>query len=154
MVYLDQQIVRRLTAIMALIKCAECGNEISEYSESCPHCGCPTNKTKEIITQRIKTLPDNIKCPVCRTVNNSDFLRKNNAKCKACGADLSDLKKLEDEKIKYQERKKANELKPCCPKCGNTQFTPVRKKFSLLTGFATNKVDLICNNCGTKINPK
>jgi len=40
---------------------------------------------------------------------------------------------------------------PRCQKCGSTKFTPVRKKFSILTGFATNKVDLICNNCGTKI---
>ena len=42
---------------------------------------------------------------------------------------------------------KENSL-PRCPKCGGTQFTPVRKKFSLLTGFATNKVDMVCNNCG------
>lgn len=41
-----------------------------------------------------------------------------------------------------------------CPKCGSTQFTPVQKKFSLLTGFATNKVELVCNNCGTKIKPR
>ena len=26
---------------MALIKCTECGNEISEKAEQCPHCGCP-----------------------------------------------------------------------------------------------------------------
>lgn len=38
-----------------------------------------------------------------------------------------------------------------CPKCGGTQFTPVRRKFSLLTGFATNKVDLICNSCGARV---
>lgn len=38
-----------------------------------------------------------------------------------------------------------------CPKCGNTEFTPVRKRYSLLTGFLTNKVELICNKCGAKI---
>lgn len=38
-----------------------------------------------------------------------------------------------------------------CPKCGNTEFTPVRKKYSILTGFLTNKVELICNKCGAKI---
>ena len=26
---------------MALIKCIECGNEISSMAVSCPHCGCP-----------------------------------------------------------------------------------------------------------------
>ena len=28
---------------MALIKCAECGNGISDKAASCPQCGCPTN---------------------------------------------------------------------------------------------------------------
>lgn len=26
---------------MALIKCPECGNRISDKAESCPYCGCP-----------------------------------------------------------------------------------------------------------------
>lgn len=26
---------------MALIKCPECGNNISEHAPSCPHCGIP-----------------------------------------------------------------------------------------------------------------
>lgn len=32
---------------MALIKCTECGKQISEYAESCPNCGCPMVKIKE-----------------------------------------------------------------------------------------------------------
>ena len=32
---------------MALIKCNECGNKISEHSEVCPHCGCPTSLSKK-----------------------------------------------------------------------------------------------------------
>lgn len=28
---------------MALIKCSECGKEISDSAESCPHCGCKTS---------------------------------------------------------------------------------------------------------------
>ena len=26
---------------MSLIKCIECGNDVSEYAEACPKCGCP-----------------------------------------------------------------------------------------------------------------
>ena len=26
---------------MSLIKCPECGNEVSEFAEMCPKCGCP-----------------------------------------------------------------------------------------------------------------
>lgn len=29
---------------MALIKCSECGHDISDKAVSCPKCGCPTNK--------------------------------------------------------------------------------------------------------------
>lgn len=38
--------------------------------------------------------------------------------------------------------------KPKCPMCGCTEFVPLRKKWSLFSGFATNKVELVCKNCG------
>ena len=41
-----------------------------------------------------------------------------------------------------------------CPRCGGTAFTPMKKKWSLLAGFATNKVELVCNNCGYKMKTK
>lgn len=31
---------------MALIKCSECGKEISDKATTCPNCGCPINKSK------------------------------------------------------------------------------------------------------------
>ena len=35
---------------MALIKCKECGKEISDKATNCIHCGCPVNSiTKETI---------------------------------------------------------------------------------------------------------
>ncbi|MEA5012904.1 MAG: hypothetical protein VB100_14420 [Angelakisella sp.] len=37
-----------------------------------------------------------------------------------------------------------------CPKCGSTQIQLVNKKWSLMTGFLTNKVDRVCVNCKTK----
>lgn len=39
---------------------------------------------------------------------------------------------------------------PKCPKCGCTNIQVVRRKFSLLTGFATNKTDRVCANCNYK----
>lgn len=33
---------------MALIKCLECGKEISEQALSCPHCGCPIKSTLKV----------------------------------------------------------------------------------------------------------
>lgn len=37
-----------------------------------------------------------------------------------------------------------------CPKCLRTEFQLVPKKFSLLTGFATNRYDRVCNYCGKR----
>lgn len=37
---------------MALIKCIDCGNEISESSKTCPNCGCPTSKSIKAEKQR------------------------------------------------------------------------------------------------------
>lgn len=28
---------------MPLLKCIECGNDVSSYAERCPHCGCPVS---------------------------------------------------------------------------------------------------------------
>lgn len=37
-----------------------------------------------------------------------------------------------------------------CPRCFSTEFQLLPKKFSLLTGFATNRFDRICNHCGKR----
>ena len=37
-----------------------------------------------------------------------------------------------------------------CPKCGSTNIQIVPRKWSLLTGFLTNKTDRVCVNCKHK----
>ncbi len=39
---------------MALIKCEECGKEVSDKATSCPNCGCPIAKIKPNTEVRIK----------------------------------------------------------------------------------------------------
>lgn len=39
---------------MALIKCSECGADISERASMCPKCGCPLDITKQIISDTKK----------------------------------------------------------------------------------------------------
>ena len=50
-----------------------------------------------------------------------------------------------EEKLQFEKQRSTQTT---CPKCGSTSFTPVRRKWSFLTGFMTNKVDMVCNNCG------
>lgn len=40
---------------MALIKCSECGKEISDQAPACIHCGCPASKMKKEPAQSVKT---------------------------------------------------------------------------------------------------
>ncbi len=39
---------------MALIKCSECGGEISERASVCPKCGCPMGVTMKVISENHK----------------------------------------------------------------------------------------------------
>lgn len=45
---------------MALIKCEECGKEVSDKAESCIHCGCPVTK---VVTQ------EGPSCPKCNSLD-------------------------------------------------------------------------------------
>lgn len=44
---------------MAMIKCPECGKEISDKAKSCIHCGCPLSEMTTSGTVRIK-MPNNV----------------------------------------------------------------------------------------------
>lgn len=47
------------------------------------------------------------------------------------------------------ERKKVEDSKPRCPKCGSTSITAGQKGYSILTGFlGSNKTVNRCSNCG------
>lgn len=41
---------------MALIKCSECGKEISSNARSCPHCGNPTKNRKFDVDKEVSAL--------------------------------------------------------------------------------------------------
>lgn len=72
---------------------------------------------------------------------------------------LQMLKLKNDDPIEYElkiaqfreiaERKKAEESKPRCPKCGSTSITAGQKGYSFWTGFlGSNKTVNRCSNCG------
>lgn len=48
---------------MALINCSECGKEVSDKADSCPHCGNPMNQP---IEDRFKYTQ---RCPDCLSTN-------------------------------------------------------------------------------------
>lgn len=44
---------------MALIKCLECGKEILNKAETCPHCGCPISKTIGVVSSPSESAVNN-----------------------------------------------------------------------------------------------
>ena len=50
---------------MALIKCPECGKELSDKATSCPNCGVPLNNQKFCIHCGSKIDKDCVVCPQC-----------------------------------------------------------------------------------------
>lgn len=58
---------------MALIKCSECGKDVSDTAKSCIHCGCPIEK-KVICSECGKeTLETNNVCPNCGNKLGTNF---------------------------------------------------------------------------------
>ena len=77
---------------MALIKCNECGKNVSDKAESCPNCGAPVNE--KIIIKKERT------CQNCGgAVNNNAY------KCPHCYSILE-----EEENVKYEQPGQTNIL--------------------------------------------
>lgn len=160
---------------MALIKCPECNKEISDKAISCPNCGYPLDETNYNnsfcnIDGKIYNLYDALQLSLNGKYKESFINISNTTKLsiKNCLNILEQIKILDEipntynskEYTKDEEKQAASiifsmkDKKPVnnsivsCPKCGCTEFVPLRRKFSLLTGFATNKVDMVCSKCG------
>ena len=161
---------------MALIKCIECNHEVSEFAENCPNCGCPVSMSKNTIKQNLNAGKFSVILTACgeskvkiavrvKEITGLDVLSAKNIvdnlstiKVNCSMDEANYIKKLIENEgasvdiVPYTpSHETIIETKniPKCPKCGSTEFVPLRKKFSLLTGFATNKVDMVCKNCGT-----
>lgn len=153
---------------MALIKCPECGKEISDKSDKCIHCGFPLTKTKNkiciingkeydlsFVLDFYKDHPDE-KVKLIGT-----FRRMTN-----CGLkDAKDVidKILETNEIpkvlilKQQESGKveeSNKNQIHCPKCNSTSIQTINRGYSFWTGFlGSGSPRNVCQKCGYKWKP-
>ena len=118
---------------MALIKCSECGKEISDKATTCPNCGCPIDKNGKIECEECGALIDGNEtyCKVCgcptsamKTENDipnditlikcsncgKEFLNKDD-NCIYCGFPVNATKENNNEHFKNHNNK-TNNLKP------------------------------------------
>lgn len=139
-----------------LIKCPECGKEISDKSKQCIHCGYPLKSNHTcIINGKEYDLSFVFDENYSYLYKVRDFVQITH--CDIPTARQYIDKFIEDESLpKYVnvEPKQQNSSTTTCPRCGNTTFTPMKKKWSMWAGFATNQVELVCNNCGYKMKAK
>ena len=131
---------------MALIKCIDCGKEISDRSISCPHCGCPTiNSIAQIKTDEYR---QTYKCKHC---GNTTYTSIENqfgliAVCDQCGY---------AEHITHKMPDLPNPTTSECPYCHSTNTKKISgssRVASFLTfGLASKKVgkQWHCNECGS-----
>lgn len=155
-----------------LIKCPECGKEISDKSKQCIHCGYPLERNRK--DDKDKLLDSESYCRKCKKItrdklvtmhfnNNGVDEQIESVNCVDCNtrkpnasAELI-LKKRAERQAKLQQTISVNKTNgiACCPKCGSTSIKAVNRGYSLLSGFiGSGKTMNYCMNCGHKWDPK
>lgn len=150
---------------MALIKCPECGKEISDKSDKCIHCGYP-------LLERNKKVSSNfVFCGVelqkafftDKKVPWEDKMKKFKDIAQTDGAtawkfigewirtgEVPDVITRED--ITAVKQQELNTIK--CPKCGSTAIQTINRGYSLMTGFlGSGSPRNVCQKCGYKWKP-
>lgn len=151
---------------MALINCPECNKEISDKASNCPNCGCPINNDKYhlyITDCGTKTSLWN----GISSILNLDYGYEdmdnivNNLPYKITECDSKEEASLISQKFeKYYVDIEIKDSVGCvatptqrvvlCPKCNSDKIQLLNRKWSVLSGFATNKVNRVCVNCKYK----
>lgn len=164
---------------MALIKCPECGHDMSSYAISCPNCGCPnmlTNKKTYNVILNFSTIDSrkalrtyleiglgfDAQTAIGMIMRYPSFVSQN-VSFKEANKQKEILEKIgcEVEITEYDcsanqsEELKNNDTCIHCPKCGSTSVSTGARGFSIWTGFlGSGKTVNRCAKCGHTWQPK
>lgn len=145
---------------MALIKCMECGKEISDKAAACPNCGCPADECNIVIEKPLEEMFDKTLVEIHKELGRHSISwgkgKEIDAICSRMNVDKDTAKKLykeiRDEEIKRSaekykrehpekmttqefvddfNRRQAERKIPKCPRCKSTSLTYTTKKLSL-----------------------
>lgn len=151
---------------MALIKCSECGKEISDKANSCPNCGCPNqNINKNHYEKFASYICDNCSeglvipdtdvrdeyfCPKC----NSPVWYLMSSIVDSSTGEQIDTYFDESRNIGYRALETQSKPTTTCPYCQSTNTKKIgvvgRSVSFGLFGLASSKIGKThkCNNCG------
>lgn len=138
---------------MALIKCPECGKEVSDKAEECIHCGYP------IAADKLPDYDPTMQCPLCHYTQWMYSRVTGKVTCQHCGITIA-----ENEYIarKYKEAHQSDEPTwskpsgPRCPTCGSASIEKISATSKVTGGllfglFSSNvRKTFRCKNCGYK----
>lgn len=147
---------------MALIKCPECGKEISDKAACCPNCGFPVERVKYKAIKCLKckySIPADSKyCPNChRLITIDDF--------KYSGVEYAESN-INSILLKSKKHYSQPDGIPRCPKCNSRSVSYAGNDFSMsgafwgglfggeygtiLGGLSAEKGCIVCLNCGNR----
>lgn len=140
-----------------LIKCPECYHDISSEALNCPFCGYPLSKNREQMDINDNIIAYLITGDYAGALKEASLIIESSDidKCKQYVDDIlvsnEDIRKeFMSSKKNNSEHKSTTTHQVKCPKCGSTQIQMVPRKWSLMTGLLTNKVERVCMNCKHK----
>jgi DNA-directed RNA polymerase subunit RPC12/RpoP len=134
---------------MALIKCPECDNNISDSAKSCPHCGF-----------NLDLIKNTVECPYCNfglpnKIKMNYSIKNNEYICPQCNRTVG-LATPEQEAMWAAQKQVENNI-PKCPTCSSTNLSKISttKKVAKIAAFGIfgmgdNGKTWKCNNCGSK----
>jgi hypothetical protein len=152
-----------------LIKCPECGKEISDKAPQCIHCGFPlsninTNKNisenhcliNETLYDLSSIININDRDSAINKIISITGISKWNANNLYSIITKNGIPKTYTV-INFDKPKQINHndnVIPTCPRCKSTSIKTVNRGFSLLTGFiGSGKPMNVCQMCGYKFKP-
>lgn len=137
---------------MALIKCPECGREISDRASTCPGCGCPVEKPEPANNSHaffVRSIDKDFVYLECRGCSKPYKYRRDSfsdvsfdkcvsigrLRCHNCGATSPENATLfaakDDTYVHRPPPVRQTQTEPRCPKCGSTQIQAMKQGFGL-----------------------
>ena len=156
---------------MALIKCPECGNNISNKANACLYCGLPLNNVATnnscIINGVTYDLSDIKTRLLSADVEDRETINKIIYDLGSLVGTISLRAAAELAKIILQSgnvpnnydgsklTRRSDDNKVCCPKCSSTSVVTGQRGYSMIWGFVgSNRTMNRCAKCGHKWEPK
>ena len=118
---------RKRAILMALIKCPDCGKDVSNRAPACIYCGCPLDKdnndtlsgfsivshdgnTVSVQCKKCKRTSDYLKSAVLVSVSEQEWITNTTIRCSGCGNTMGKGLKIKQEYIKHTNTKKKEEV--------------------------------------------